>query len=337
MKGNDMEVRPEDEGPHPADADEAWQESVYLAWRDPRTGIGGQHRIGNEQNRETANLWCGVYADSGERFRHNAEGVPLRRCERGAGLECGPQAMFHDGKDLRFLLESEDCRLDLIVQDSQGWVAWIEKSTNALDGRIYSDHYNGHCRVSGQASLAGRRYEIDAMAWRDHSWGPRHWDSIVCTRSLGCGFESGLTLSLLTFLGTDGNLMRRGYVARDGKRVPISEAELWVAIEEDGVSARGGALACTLEDGTRHDFDFAVTGGMMGVTRERSGFESIVRVQTAGESEGWGFLEINNNPRLGVAGPYAVLHDGLANGLTRRAAPLGGFVAAAHAQGGVKR
>ena len=92
-----MEFRPEDEGPHPAGPDEAWQESVYLAWRDIRTGIGGQHRIGNEANRKTANVWCGVYADTGERFRHNDEGVPLVRCERGAGLECGPQAMFHDG------------------------------------------------------------------------------------------------------------------------------------------------------------------------------------------------------------------------------------------------
>lgn len=330
-----MEVRPEDEGPHPAGPDEAWQESVYLAWRDIRAGIGGQHRIGNEANRETANLWCGVYADSGERFRHNDEGAPLRRCERGAGLECGPQAMFHDGQDLRFLLESEDCRLDLVVNDPTGELAWIEKSTNALEGRIYSDHYNGHCRVLGEATLAGRRYEVDAMGWRDHSWGPRHWDSIVCTRSLGGAFETGLTFSILTFLGTDGTLLRRGYVARDGKRVPIGEAELWVAIEEDGVSARGGALVCTLEDGTRHGFDFEVTGGMMGMTRERCGFESIVRVHTEGESEGWGFLEINNNPRLGTAGPYAVLHDGLVNGLAQRAPSLRDWTSAA--QGGERK
>ncbi len=317
-----MEIHPEDEGPHPAGSDEAWQESVYLAWRDVRLGIGGQHRIGNEPNRETANLWCGVYADTGERFRHNDEGVALRRCERGAGLECGPQAMFHDGEALRFVLDSDDCRLDLVVQDPPGWLAWIEKSTNALDGRIYSDHYNGHCRVSGEAELAGRRYQVDALGWRDHSWGPRHWDSIVCTRSLGGGFASGLTLSLLTFLGTDGQLLRRGYLARDGKRVPIVDAELWVAIEEDGVSARGGALSCTLEGGARHDFGFEVTGGMMGVTRERVGFESIVRLHAEGEPEGWGFLEINNNPRLGAAGPFAVLHDGLVNGLTRREQPL---------------
>ncbi len=317
-----MDILPEDEGLHPAGPDEAWQESVYLAWRDVHAGIGGQHRIGNELNRETANLWCGVYADSGARFRHNDEGVPLVYCERRPGLECGPQAMFHDGDVLRLVLDGDGCALDLVVHDPPGSISWIEKSANELEGRIYIDHYNGHCRVTGRATLDGRQYEVDAMGWRDHSWGPRLWDSIVCTRSLGGGFRSGLSFSLLTFLGTDGQLLRRGYVARDGKRIPMCVAELWVGIEEDGVSARGGELSCTIEDGSGYVFDFEVTGGMLGVTRERYGFESIVRVRTEGEPEGWGFLEINNNPRLGEAGPFAVLHEGLVNGLTQRPAPL---------------
>ncbi len=317
-----MDMTPEDEGLHPAGPDEAWQESVYLAWRDPRSGIGGTHRIGNELNRDTSNLWCGVYADSGTRFRQNDEGVPLVHCERGQGLQCGPQVMVHDGEALRLTLESDGCALDLTVHDAPGRIAWIEKGKNELDGRIYTDHYNGHCRVSGTAALDGKNYAIDAMGWRDHSWGVRHWDSIVCTRSLGVGFESGLTFNVLTFLGTDGQLLRRGHVVRDGQRVPFREAELWVGIEEDGVSARGGALSCVTETGERHHLDFEVIGGMLGVTRERCGYESIVRVRCAGESEGWGFLEINNNPRLGTAGPFAALHAGLENGITHRATPL---------------
>ena len=71
------------------------------------------------------------------------------------------------------------------------------------------------------------------------------------------------------------------------------------------------------------------------MTRERCGFESIVRVHTEGESEGWGFLEINNNPRLGTAGPYAVLHDGLVNGLAQRAPSLRDWTSAA--QGGERK
>jgi hypothetical protein len=79
----------EDEGLHPANDDLDWQESAYFAWRDPASGLGGNHRIGNEVNRGTANLWCGVYHEDGTRFRHNEEDLPLNRLEAD-GLCAGP-------------------------------------------------------------------------------------------------------------------------------------------------------------------------------------------------------------------------------------------------------
>jgi len=216
------------------------------------------------------------------------------------------------------VLDADGCSLDLTIEDVPGSVDWIESSGNELDGRIYSEHYNGHCRVTGTAALGGHRFDVDAPGWRDHSWGVRHWSSIACTRSLGGAFGGGDTFNFLSFLGTDGSLLRRGHVSREGKRMAASDIEIWVEIEEDGISARGGGLRCKTEDDTSHQFDFEVTGGMIGVTRERHGFESIVRVSAAGEREGWGFLEINNNPRLGSSGPFAALRDGLANGLAER-------------------
>ncbi len=87
-----------DEGLHPAGDDPDWQESAYLAWRDPASGLGGNHRIGNELNRGTANLWCGVYREGGTRFRCNGEALPLVRLDEAAGLVAGPQTIFHDGE-----------------------------------------------------------------------------------------------------------------------------------------------------------------------------------------------------------------------------------------------
>jgi hypothetical protein len=46
---------------HQASADEAWQESVFLAWRDPSRRIGGVHRIGTEAHRGKSNMWCGPF------------------------------------------------------------------------------------------------------------------------------------------------------------------------------------------------------------------------------------------------------------------------------------
>jgi hypothetical protein len=40
---------------HQASADEAWQESVFLAWRDPNRGIGGVRRLRVHIPRTTQN------------------------------------------------------------------------------------------------------------------------------------------------------------------------------------------------------------------------------------------------------------------------------------------
>ena len=60
-------------------------------------------------------------------------------------------------------------------------------------------------------------------------------------------------------------------------------------------------------------------GGMLGVTRERCGWESVGDVWLDGDPGGWGFLEVNNNPRNGHDPPTFALADALTDGLTRPA------------------
>jgi hypothetical protein len=126
-----MPVSVTDEGLHPASDDADWQESAYLSWRDRERGLGGNHRIGNEVNRGTANLWCGVYHDDGTRFRHNGEDLALE-CLDEPGMAAGPQRLFHDGERLRFVLEGDGCRLDLEIHDDAG--SLIEANAQAFAG-----------------------------------------------------------------------------------------------------------------------------------------------------------------------------------------------------------
>ena len=121
-----------DEGLHPAGDDPDWQESAYLAWRDPVSGLGGNHRIGNEPNRKTANLWCGLYHEDGTRFRCNGEELEQVVLDPSAGvfgLCGGPQRIFHDGASLRFALEGDGCQADLVITDSGG----IQEEAPSLD------------------------------------------------------------------------------------------------------------------------------------------------------------------------------------------------------------
>lgn len=311
-----MDIDPRDEGLHPHEADEAWQEGGYVAWFDVGRSIGGNHRVGNEPVRKLSNRWCGVYDPDGVQFRSNADQIPLELVEHGRGYRCGDQQIFHDGEYLRLRMDEPECRVDLIVRDVPGDAHWMDNAQQKLSGRIYNEHYNVHCRVTGSILLDGSVHEVDGLGWRDHSWGIRHWDMVACTRTLG-GSCGDVYFQCTTWLGHDGTFIKRGYIGREGRRELISDARFLIVMEEDGVSCRSAELTLVTSLETLK-VSFEVHGGTIGQTRQRCGFEGVGFARTAAGAKGWGFIEVNNNPRLGTRDPPFVLHDGYRNGIGRR-------------------
>ena len=181
-------------------------------------GLGGNHRIGNELNRRTANLWCGVYHQDGTRFRCNGEGT-RRWCVSTRPPACsvcaGPQRIFHDGERLRFVLDGDGCRADLEITD-EGTRSFANAKTfsgpSGVTGTIFSNNFHVACRVRGTVELDGRRAEVvDAPAWRDHSWGVRRWDSFVSSRSFGGSHGTGddaLHFRFASMVGSNGSFFR---------------------------------------------------------------------------------------------------------------------------------
>jgi len=314
----------EDEGLHPAGDDPDWQESVYLAWRDPVSGLGGNHRIGNELNRGTANLWCGVYHEHGTRFRCNGEGLPLGRLDT-AGLCAGPQRLFHDGSGLRFVLDGDGCRADLEITDegSRSFAnAQSFTGTAGTAGTIFSNNFHVFCRVRGTVELDGVAATVDALGWRDHSWGARRWDSFVSSRSFGGQHgqdEDALHFRFASMVGVNGSFFRYGSLECHGAPVPIAGAEMLVHVDDDSVRCPSAEVRYRLEDGGTTCVRIETIGGMLGVTAQRYGWESVGDVTVDGEPGGWGFLETNLNARNGESPPAFVLADALTNGVTRPA------------------
>lgn len=312
-----------DEGLHPAGDDADWQESAYLAWRDAAAGLGGNHRIGNEPNRETANLWCGVYREDGTRFRHNDQDLELRRLDRN-GLTAGPQTLFHDGDRLRFVLDGDGCRVDLEIEDDAGSLT----DTNArafsgslgATGAIFSNNFHVFCRVRGRVTLDGLTADVDAPAWRDHSWGVRRWDSFLASRSFGGSLGETLQFRYGSMVGVNGSFVRHGALIRDGQPLAVDRAEMLVQVDDDALRCPAAEVRYLLESGETTSVRIETIGGMIGSTRERYGWESIGDVSVDGEGGGWGFLEVNNNPRNGHGPPAFVLADALTNGVTRTTA-----------------
>jgi hypothetical protein len=313
-----MPVRPEDEGLHPAGEDPDWQESVYLAWRDAASGLGGNHRIGNELNRGTANLWCGVYRDHGPRFRCNGEDLVLERLA-GHGLAAGPQRLFHDGASLRFRLDGDACRVDFVIDDlpssrAEATGAAFAGSRGAT-GTIFANNFHVFCRARGTVTLDGATTSIDAPAWRDHSWGARRWDSFVSSRSFGGSVGESLLFRYGSMVGTNGSFFRKGSLVRDGTPLEVSSAEMLIHVDDDSLRCPSAEVRYQLADGRTTRIRIDTIGGMLGVTRGRYGWESVGDVSVDGEAGGWGFLEANINPRNGNDAPAFVLAGALANGV----------------------
>jgi hypothetical protein len=317
-----MPVSVGDEGLHPASDDADWQESVYLTWRDPQSGLGGNHRIGNELNRGTANLWCGVYHEDGTRFRHNGEELALQRVE-GHGLSAGPQRLFHDGRQMRFVLEGDGCRMDLELEDDAGSLHWANAEAFAGSGgpagAIFSNNFHVFCRARGTVTLDGRTAAVDASAWRDHSWGVRRWDSFVSSRSFGGLFGGSLEFRYASMVGANGSFFRQGWLVRDGSPLAVDSAAMLVSVDDDSLRCPSAEVRYRLADGQVMSIRIQTIGGMIGATHRRYGWESVGDVSVDGQPGGWGFLESNINPRNGERPPTFALADALTNGVTRPA------------------
>ncbi len=88
-----------------------------MAWCDPATGLGGNHRMGNELNRDTANLWCGVYQRGGARFRSNGEDLPLVRLHEAGRLRRPAADRAATATGCYFVLDGEGCRIEFEIED----------------------------------------------------------------------------------------------------------------------------------------------------------------------------------------------------------------------------
>ena len=311
-----MPVAPEDEGLHPGSDDPDWQESAYLAWRDARSGLGGNHRIGNEVNNGTANAWCGVYHDDGARFRYNVEGLVLERLD-AHGLVAGGQRLYHDGDGVRFTLRTDDCTVDFAVHDDGAPHTTTTGATFRGAGAIFSNNFHTGCRVTGMVTMDGRTFEVDAPAWRDHSWGVRRWDSFLVSRSFGGSFRGSLAFRYGSMVGANGTFFRHGAIERDGAPLDVTGAEMLVSVDDDALRCPAAEVRYHLADGSTTRVHIEAMGGMIGVTGRRYGWESVGDVWVDDEPGGWGFLEVNNNPRNGADPPAFALADALDNGLAR--------------------
>jgi len=213
-------VKPEDDYTHPLGPEENFNESVYFNFFDREKQMGGFLRIGNRANEGHAEMTVIVYQPDGTALFNykrpqittndgwNAGGLRIDVLVPGEKIRTtydGSAVFLKDPTEMR---EPGDAfknnphsrvRLDLVhegVGPIYGHVA--EPSDSNAQNDFARAHYEQHMRVTGTLQVDdGPVVQITGHGLRDHSWGPRYWQSTPSYRWITGNFgdDIGMVIS----------------------------------------------------------------------------------------------------------------------------------------------
>lgn len=235
-------IDPADEGMHEPTDDPQFNESMYFNFVEPGTGFATLIRMGNRVNEGYAEVTVLVYLPGGgaairfdrapiqENTAFDAAGLrfevvkPLEhvrvtfagqgyRLAKGTDL-ADPKTAFTTSPLVPMALELNYQTIALHgmgeTDDASGGLAGGSTS-------IATGHYQGPCRVTGTLTLGEEQFELSGLGFRDHSWGPRHWQGPRWWRWVSCLVDdrNGF-VGWLTRVGDEVG-PGSGMVLRDGK------------------------------------------------------------------------------------------------------------------------
>jgi predicted secreted hydrolase len=308
----------EDEGSHPDNGHEWWQESVFLHWYDRDRGIGGVHRVGQEQNRDggRAALQCGVFTDKGRRFRRDDYQLPYVAPTSPRGFLSGGTSWTVDSGKPRLEVHEPGLDLELEISNFYPPIGFFPDNGSLVED-FAKNHYESSGRVTGTVVLDGERFSVDGLSHRDHSWGTRLPSTLLTHRWVSGTFGPHLSFGSIVWHAMDGSYVKTGYVVRDGEVTMARDVDVVVWLESDGLTARGGEITWSLDDGSELHL----------VARRLDGYvchkHNVFYVDTHCEVEhegqiGYLDMEISNNARQGTADVTFALGANITDGLSTR-------------------
>jgi hypothetical protein len=304
-----------DDCPHQPGPDPSWQESALYTWYDPKAGLGGFWRLGQEPNAGALNSCFGVFTDDGMRFRSNVTGVPMAASDRGeAHMGWGPHLRVDYDGHADIKADFPDCEAQLRFEDYHPRYDYMKLVGQSIDN---THHFEVAGRMAGKVRLGDREIEIDAVGYRDRSWSNRDWGRIRGTRWWPCVFGPDLSLHLLHAVVDTGQLVKVGYLLRDGKATIVTDSEIIVHLETDAVSYRTGTGRLRLETGEELEVRFEYRDGIVLHVRGYTAMEAVGRAFMGGR-EGFSTLEVCTNPAGGSNPPALTIAANNGQGLSRR-------------------
>lgn len=192
---------------HPVGPEVTWNESRYIDFHDPQSGVGGWFRIGMRPNERHAEMSACAYLPGGRcGFYYTRAPIDDNHLIAG-GQEWaigdpyrvsmvnyhGPVLLLDDpwvltdpGQVFRTAPRVQ-AAIDLRVS-TMGLEAVMGADQEHID-KIFLPgqadwHYQHLCWVSGTMRVGDERFSVSGRGGKDHSWGPRNWLAKIYLRWL---------------------------------------------------------------------------------------------------------------------------------------------------------
>ncbi len=303
-------IKAEDDYTHELGPEENFNESVYFNFFDPSQNRGGFVRIGNRANEGYAEMTVIVWNPDGSAFFNyakpeisnndgwNAGGLTIeilkpaelvRTTYAGKALfMTDPRAMADPSKAFK-----ENPRQEIRIDLEHSAVGPLYGHVGEPgDGNEFARaHTEQHMRVAGTLTLGGDPIQFSGWGLRDHSWGPRYWQSTPSYRWITGNFGDDLGMIITTNgEGVGGGLFQEG-----DELVKIERAVIQSEHEPDSNYHTALRAELKLEDGRER----VVEGRVMGyipLRNRRAGSntqvgEGMTEYTLDGERKGYGLSE----------------------------------------------
>ncbi len=303
-------VRPEDDYTHTPGPEENYNESVYFNFFDRSQELGGFVRIGNRPNEGYAEVTVLLFQPDGSALFNflrprienndgwNAGGLTVEVLEPGERLRTtyeGEVVFLTDPRQLqdpgRAFRENPKRRLRLdLVHEAVGPIYGHVADPARSENEFARAHYEQHMRVSGTVTLDDEERPLRGHGLRDHSWGPRYWQSTPNYRWITANFGDDLGMVLSVVGDREGGVFQYG-----DDIVRVERVELESEYEPGTNFHRALRARVRLANGEEHQ----VTGrvrGFIPLRNRRAGHlthigEGMTEYVLDGERVGYGLSE----------------------------------------------
>jgi hypothetical protein len=307
-------VKPEDDYTHPLGPEENFNESVYFNFFDREKQMGGFLRIGNRANEGHAEMTVIVYQPDGSALFNykrpqissndgwNAGGMKVEVLVPGEKIRTtyeGSVVYLEDPREMRepsvaFKVNPhKKIKLDLLHEGVGAIYGHVsDPSAGGAQSEFARAHYEQHMRVTGTLQVEdGPVLEINGHGLRDHSWGPRYWQSTPSYRWITGNFGDDLGMVLSVVGGRVGGVFHRG----PDEIIQIKDAELETSYEGNTNYHNGLKAKVTLANGETHVIEGTVKG-FIPLRNRRAGMfthigEGMTEYTLDGERKGYGLSE----------------------------------------------